>query len=673
MDFRTKTEENDTKEIVNSEYINWDCFKNSTILVTGATGMIGEQIVKSLLLANEEKDTNIKIVGLVRNKKKAQTKFQHNKNLKFIVQDVTEPIRYRGKVDYIIHTANSTSSRYFIEHPIETIHSIIHGTMNVLEFAKDKKIKSMVYLSSMEVYGIVPIDGKEPLKENDYGYLNILKTRSSYPESKRLAETLCTSYFAEYGVPVKIARLVQTIGASVDYKDNRVFAQFSRNVCEKQDIVLKTDGETTRNYCYITDAIAAIFILLERGINGESYNVANKAAKCSIKELAYKLSNKYKTSEVKFQLDDKLYPPATKLVVDTTKLEALNWSAKVGLEEMFDRLINTFSSRKSITESNKSVKLLICYHKKDKLFKNDVVLPIHCGREVALEKSKDGQITKDEFDWLMDNTIGDNTGDNISSLNRDVNELTAIYWAWKNYDKIGNPDYIGLMHYRRLFNLSKMYSCTPVGTTLQMLGLNKRYLNKLMTDYDVITKSQITMDKQPFGYELFQKFINLSEENHPILYRQYLKAVNKDRMHTSSMFIMKREDFFNMCEEIIPLVLELLKHDRQKDSQIVIDGLKENYPKEMQEYTLDYAVKDGDIPRLYGFVSEYMIGLYLMYLEDKYGDRAMDLPTYRNPSFKNNLKLISRNLFSLTNGMNGQYKIIKLLGFTIKMKRNKKK
>ncbi len=354
MNFKTNIEELDTREIVNSEYINWDFFKNSTIMITGATGLIGEQIVKSIILANEEKNTNIKILALVRNKKKALEKFSKNKNLKFIIQDISKHVKYNGNVDFIIHTANSTSSRDFVEKPVETIDSIMTGTTNILEFGKSKNIKGMVYLSSMEVFGKTDFEKVEPLKEEDYGYIDILNTRSSYPEGKKLAETLCHSYCKEYNVPVKIARLVQTIGAGVNYNDNRVFAQFARNICEKKNIVLKTTGDSARSYCYVTDTITALFTLLEKGNNGETYNVANESTNCSIKELAYMLTDKYQDSKVEFQLDDTLYPPATKLFVNATKLKELNWRAKVDLEEMFSRLVQNFSD---IVIKNKIKKL----------------------------------------------------------------------------------------------------------------------------------------------------------------------------------------------------------------------------------------------------------------------------------------------------------------------------
>ena len=352
MNFKTNIEELDTREIVNSEYINWDFFKNSTIMITGATGLIGEQIVKSILLANEEKNTNIKILALVRNKKKALEKFSKNKNLKFIIQDISKHVKYNGNVDFIIHTANSTSSRDFVEKPVETIDSIMTGTTNILNFGKSKNIKGMVYLSSMEVFGKTDFERVEPLKEENYGYIDILNTRSSYPEGKRLAETLCHSYFKEYNVPVKIARLVQTIGAGVDYNDNRVFAQFARNICEKKNIVLMTDGTTERNYCYVTDAITAFFVMLEKGNNGETYNVANENASSSIRNMAEMLCENYTDSKLEFKISEdgaKYYLPKLKTIVGTQKLQSLNWQAKVDLKEMFNRLIENF---KDLTDLN---------------------------------------------------------------------------------------------------------------------------------------------------------------------------------------------------------------------------------------------------------------------------------------------------------------------------------
>ena len=91
-----------------------------------------------------------------------------------------------------------------------------------------------------------------------------------------------------------------------------------------------------------------------------------------------------------------------------------------------------------------TIKILVCYHKKFPLLKDEIYTPIHVGRARVTEET-------DTSRWLFNNMIGDDTGENISDRNAYYNEMTALYWAWKNYDKLGNPDYIGLSHYRRHF------------------------------------------------------------------------------------------------------------------------------------------------------------------------------------------------------------------------------
>lgn len=327
--------ENLANEIIFEEY------KNSSILVVGASGLIGSEIVFSLIRANRIKKLNIKVVALVRNEKKAQEKFKNiltDSCFQILIQDVNDKINCDEKIDYIIHCANNTSSMDMLLKPVEVINTTLNGTRNVLEFAKEKKIKSLIYLSSLEVYGIIKKD--ELIKEDDFGYIDLANPRSSYPESKRLAENLCTAYACEYGIDVKIARLTQTFGAGILKDDNRVFAQFARCASEKKNIILHTKGETIRNYCYITDCVNAILIILKNGLNKEIYNVANEKSGISIYEMANLIAQK-NNIKVEFEIDDlnRGYNSTIKACLDSSKLKTLGWQAKVGLDEMYERLI----------------------------------------------------------------------------------------------------------------------------------------------------------------------------------------------------------------------------------------------------------------------------------------------------------------------------------------------
>lgn len=325
--------EEDIKNIIN--YFDMSVFDGKTILVTGATGLIGKLCVKSLLNSGY----NTQVIALVRDEEKAKNIFGESKRLTYLVQDINQRINTTRRVDYIIHAASTTSSKDFVEKPVETIYTAINGSRNVLEFAKNKRLEGMVYLSSLEIYGV---NEKENIKERDYGYIDILNPRSSYSESKKMVETMCISYGTEYGVPVKIARLAQTFGAGVSISDNRVFAQFAKAIINKENIILHTKGETKRNYCYTTDAVRGIFTILTKGENNNAYNVANENSYCSISEMAHLLENEYTKVEYKIDEVNRGYNPTVKIALNTEKLNALGWEAKVNLKEMFDRLIMNF-------------------------------------------------------------------------------------------------------------------------------------------------------------------------------------------------------------------------------------------------------------------------------------------------------------------------------------------
>lgn len=337
----------DMEILCSANYIPWSELENKTVFITGATGLIGSQIVHSLAYANRKLNLRLSIVANARDKKKAETCFKdllEDPALEIIFNDINNYVKYSGSIDYIIHAASVTSSKDFVEKPVETIWTAINGTNNILKFAKEKHIKSMVYLSSLEVYGI-PKESDFYITEDKYGDIDPLSIRSSYSESKRMVECMCCSYSSEYGIPVKIARLAQTFGPGVDLKtDNRVFAQFARNILEKQDIILNTDGSTVRSYCYNNDAVAGLFTVLLKGENGQAYNVANEAATVSIREMAELLAHRYSNNMVNLKIEVKDisrlgYLPSFKMQLASKKLEMLGWKATRGIGEMFDRMI----------------------------------------------------------------------------------------------------------------------------------------------------------------------------------------------------------------------------------------------------------------------------------------------------------------------------------------------
>lgn len=318
--------------------------ENSTVFVTGATGLIGSNIIKTLLYCNDSLNTNIHIIALIRNEKKAETVFAQqlaeNVDLKFVIGDVNNLPEIADNIDYIIHGASVTASKDFVQKPVETINTAFKGTECILRLATDKKIKSMVYLSTMEVYGNNTEDIR--LTEDSIGYLNPIETRSSYPESKKMCECMCSAYANEYKLPVKILRLTQTFGMGVAYDDGRVFAEFARCVIENRDIVLHTKGETKRSYLYTADAVSAILCVLVNGENGQAYHAANENTFCSIYEMANMVAGLSKDKiSVHIEVDEvnRGYAPTILINLDTSKLNNIGWKAYTSLPDMYKRMI----------------------------------------------------------------------------------------------------------------------------------------------------------------------------------------------------------------------------------------------------------------------------------------------------------------------------------------------
>lgn len=336
------------RQLAVSDRIDWQLFDGSTVLITGATGLIGSSCARVLLERNRAKQARIKVVALVRNTNKAKVVFSEysaSDGLIILPGDVEtlNASTELNPVDYIIHTACPTASDFFINHPVETANAIVRGTRNILDIAKARNAK-MVYVSSMEVYG----EGnssrgiKTSLKEEMVGYVNPLSIRSCYPEGKRMAENYCCAYAQEYGVNVAIARLSQTFGPGISRDDKRVFAMFARNAMRGEDILLKTTGESTRMYVHTFDAVAAVFTILIKGESGEAYNVANVKTYCSIKEMAEMVVSVFSggKSRVVIEVDENApYPPEHHLPLCTEKLERLGWKASFDLKEMYSDLI----------------------------------------------------------------------------------------------------------------------------------------------------------------------------------------------------------------------------------------------------------------------------------------------------------------------------------------------
>lgn len=338
----------------------YEQLRGKTIGITGATGLLGSCMVNCLKELNALYELNMSIVCFVRDDLKAMRMFSENKQEESEAKDTYDPkADYSNTMvifkhdfsksqelptyvhtDYLFHFASPTASQYFVNKPVETMLTDFCGTDQIMRYALLQDVKSIVNVSSLEVYGSI-YDDTEALTEDKQGYIDPMEVRSSYPIAKRAAECLCHAYAKEYGIHVKTARLAQTFGAGVTKDDNRVFAQFARNVIAGENIVLHTTGELSRCYCYTIDAIEAILYILLNGKDGEAYNVANESTYISIIDMARFLCKEFNPNiQPVIELKEGMgYSPMTKLRLSCKKVHQLGWTPRYDLKSMFERLL----------------------------------------------------------------------------------------------------------------------------------------------------------------------------------------------------------------------------------------------------------------------------------------------------------------------------------------------
>ena len=335
----------DLERICAATCVPWPALHGRDMLVTGATGLIGSTLIKALLWHSGKQDARLRVLALVRDREKAERVFAAplaaGAALSFVHGDVTTLAAVEGPLHFIVHGASVTASQAFVTRPVETVRTALRGTERVLELAREKQVMSVAYLSSMEVYGAP--DGSRRVRESDFDGFDPLVVRSSYSESKRMAEALCAAYLAQHGVPTKVLRLTQTLGPGVARDDARVFAQLARSAVEGRDIVLHTPGQTERSYLYTADAVTAILAVLLRGEDGHAYNVANEASYCSIRDMAELVARTCAAPPVEVRVEERpdeqrAYAPTLKMDLDTTRLQALGWRPTVELADMYRRM-----------------------------------------------------------------------------------------------------------------------------------------------------------------------------------------------------------------------------------------------------------------------------------------------------------------------------------------------
>ena len=316
----------------------WKKLKGRTVLISGATGMIGKCMIDVLMSRNQRYQDGIRIIALSRNSKRARKRLQSywdDPLLDYQCCDVNEQIPEAGEVDYIIHAASNTHPVQYATDPVGTILANVMGTKNLLDYAVAHRVRQFTFLSSVEIYGENRGD-VEKFEESYLGYLDCNTLRAGYPESKRLGEALCNAYHKTYGVDFVIPRLSRIYGPTVLSSDTKAISQFIKKAAAKENIVLKSEGNQKYSYTFVTDAVCGILYAMLCGESGRAYNIADTKSDITLRNLAEYLARAAGV-QVVYEVPDVSeragYSTATKAMLDAGKLEQTGWRACVHIEE----------------------------------------------------------------------------------------------------------------------------------------------------------------------------------------------------------------------------------------------------------------------------------------------------------------------------------------------------
>lgn len=325
----------------------WDILKDKSILISGATGMIGSFLVDVLMQKNLEENLNCRIYALGRDEKKARqrfNKFFDDPNFEFIRHDINLPLDdvKIDNADYVLHLASNTHPLAYSKDPIGTITTNIIGLKNMLDFASTHESKRFAFASSNEIYGENRGDIEE-FDEKYCGYIDCNTMRAGYPESKRCGEALCQAYISQKNMDIVIPRLTRSYGPTLLKSDKKAMSQFLHKAIAGEDIVLKSAGTQYYSYTYVADAVSGLLTVLLCGEKGEAYNIADEKSDITLKDLASIIAD-CAGKKVVFEIPDFVesagYSTATKARLDGTKLKSLGWNLKYPIKDGVERTIS---------------------------------------------------------------------------------------------------------------------------------------------------------------------------------------------------------------------------------------------------------------------------------------------------------------------------------------------
>ena len=326
----------DIVEIKNNlkKYLKY--FSGKKFLISGANGFLGKYFIKTLLTLNHDLKKKVKIFAI--DIKFDQSEIYLDKNVRKIKQNINNIKKLNFKCDFVLHAAGIPSPKHYFSKPIEAIFTSITATKKLLDYAKKINAK-FIFFSSSEIYGN-PDKKNIPTKETYNGNVSSIEDRSCYDEGKRVGETLCYFYKIKQKVKCSIFRPFNVFGPGMPKNDYRVFPRFFNSIKKKQPITIFKSGKQTRTFCYVTDAITAMFLVT---INGKKfvYNIGNDKPELNMKKLHQlmqkSLNKKIKSINIEYPNNYPQVEPQRRCPNITKLKKEFNFKNKVSIIESIKR------------------------------------------------------------------------------------------------------------------------------------------------------------------------------------------------------------------------------------------------------------------------------------------------------------------------------------------------
>ena len=339
----------DVERVTDQVGARLELLSGSTLLVTGTSGFLFSYLVETIAALNQHRlDPPCRVIAVDKLAPPERLSYlANNQAFRFLQHDATQPLELNEKVDWIIHGASIASPTYYRRYPLETIDVNVTGTRHMLELTRERGARGMLFLSTSEIYGD-PDRAFVPTPEDYRGNVSCTGPRACYDESKRMGETLCMTYHRLYGTPVKIIRPFNVYGPGQRLDDRRIIPDLMKAARYREPLTLYSDGRASRSFCYVSDAIAAMLLILLSDAQGEAFNVGNDEEEISIRELARLMREiagppwleiEFKTSDDADYVTDN----PQRRCPDLTRIRSrFSWQPKVSLAEGLKRTLLSY-------------------------------------------------------------------------------------------------------------------------------------------------------------------------------------------------------------------------------------------------------------------------------------------------------------------------------------------